>query len=209
MDAPRDPRSSTGTRNFRLFWSAQSSSLVGMQVGMVAVPLLAIDVLGADAAQVALIGTLTALPWLIAPVIGAVVHRVDRPRLLTVSHFARALLWLTIPVALLGILTMPQLWLVAGATAVLGVAFAVGYRSLLSSTRMRSDRPMAGWPAPMRWPARRDRRSLESWCQSWVLSSRPHSSRSPAQWPAPSAARSECRDLLPRKQSWRIRRHRQ
>lgn len=133
MDAPRDPRSSTGTRNFRLFWSAQSSSLVGMQVGMVAVPLLAIDVLGADAAQVALIGTLTALPWLIAPVIGAVVHRVDRPRLLTVSHFARALLWLTIPVALLGILTMPQLWLVAGATAVLGVAFAVGYRSLLPS----------------------------------------------------------------------------
>ncbi|GAB3927328.1 hypothetical protein GCM10027613_42890 [Microlunatus endophyticus] len=49
-------------RNLNRLWFAQSTSLVGLQTGSVAVPLLAVDVLHADASQVALIGTVSSLP---------------------------------------------------------------------------------------------------------------------------------------------------
>lgn len=119
-------------RNVNRLWFAQSVSLVGLQTGSVAVPLLAVDVLHADASQVALIGTLSSVPWLVAPVIGAIADRTDRKRLLVVSHLARSLLWLSIPVAfLLGVLTLHQVWLVAGLVGLLGVVFGVGYRTFL------------------------------------------------------------------------------
>lgn len=119
-------------RNFNRLWFAQSTSLVGLQTGSVAVPLLAVDVLHADAPQVALIGTLSGLPWLIAPVIGTIADRANRQRLLVVSHFGRALLWLTIPAAyLVGVLTLQQLWLVAAMVGLLSVVFGVGYRTFL------------------------------------------------------------------------------
>jgi predicted MFS family arabinose efflux permease len=119
-------------RNLNRLWFAQSTSLVGLQTGSVAVPLLAVDVLHADASQVALIGAFSSLPWLIAPVIGTIADRANRKRLLVVSHLGRALLWLTIPAAyLVGVLTMQQLWLVAAMVGVLSVVFGVGYRTFL------------------------------------------------------------------------------
>lgn len=119
-------------RNFNRLWFAQSTSLVGLQTGSVTVPLLAVDVLHADASQVALIGTMSGLAWLIAPVIGPIADRTNRKRLLVVSHLGRALLWLTIPAAYLaGMLTLQQLWLVATMVGLLGVVFGVGYRTFL------------------------------------------------------------------------------
>lgn len=126
------PPAATSRRNLNRLWFAQSTSLVGLQTGSVAVPLLAVDVLHADASQVALIGTLSSIPWLIAPVIGTIADRGNRKRLLVVSHFGRALLWLTVPAAyLLGILTLQQLWLVSAMVGLLSVVFAVGYRTFL------------------------------------------------------------------------------
>lgn len=120
------------TRHLNRLWFAQSTSLVGLQTGSVAVPLLAVDVLHADASQVALIGTVSGLPWLIAPVIGTMADHVNRKRLLVLSHLGRALLWLTIPAAyVVGVLTIQQLWLVAGSVGVLSVLFGVGYRTFL------------------------------------------------------------------------------
>ncbi|QDP96993.1 MFS transporter [Microlunatus elymi] len=119
-------------RNFNRLWLAQSTSLVGLQTGAITVPLLAVDVLHADASHVALLGTLSSLPWLIAPVIGAVADCVDRRQLLVVAHLGRTLLWLSIPVCYLaGVLTISQLWLVSVAVGVLGVVFAVAYRAFL------------------------------------------------------------------------------
>jgi MFS family permease len=123
---------STPRRNLNRLWFAQSTSLVGLQTGSVAVPLLAVDVLHADASQVALIGTVSSIPWLIAPVIGTIADRANRKRLLVASHLGRALLWLTIPAAyLLGVLTLQQLWLVSAMVGLLSVVFAVGYRTFL------------------------------------------------------------------------------
>lgn len=126
------PPADTSRRNLNRLWFAQSTSLVGLQTGSVAVPLLAVDVLHADASQVALIGTLSSVPWLIAPVIGTIADRGNRKQLLVVSHFGRALLWLTVPAAyLLGILSLQQLWLVSAMVGLLSVVFAVGYRTFL------------------------------------------------------------------------------
>lgn len=122
----------TPERNLNRLWFAQSTSLVGLQTGSVAVPLLAVDVLHADASQVALIGTFSSLPWLIAPVIGTIADRANRKRLLVIAHLGRALLWLTIPTAyLVGVLTLQQLWLVSAMVGVLSVVFGVGYRTFL------------------------------------------------------------------------------
>jgi len=125
-------RADNPRRNLNRLWFAQSTSLVGLQTGSVAVPLLAVDVLHADASQVALIGTVSSLPWLIAPVIGTIADRANRKRLLVVSHLGRALLWLTIPAAyLVGVLTMQQLWLISTMIGVLSVVFGVGCRTFL------------------------------------------------------------------------------
>ena len=126
------PPASPPRRNFNRLWFAQSTSLVGLQTGSVAVPLLAVEVLHANASQVAVIGTLSSVPWLIAPIVGTIADRANRKRLLVVSHIGRAILWLTVPVAyLLGVLTMQQLWLVSAMVGLLSVVFAIGYRTFL------------------------------------------------------------------------------
>jgi len=131
---------SASRRNFGRLWFAQSTSLVGLQTGSVAVPLLAVDVLHADASQVALIGTLSSVPWLVAPVIGTIADRGNRKWLLVVSHFGRALLWLTVPVAyVFDILTLQQLWLVSAMVGLLSVVFAVGYRTFLPTIVLAAD----------------------------------------------------------------------
>ncbi|MBM7783445.1 MFS family permease [Tenggerimyces flavus] len=102
--------------------------------------MLAVDVLHANASQVALIGTLSTLPWLIAPVIGTIADRANRKRLLVVSHLGRALLWLSIPAAyLFGVLTLRQLWIVTAMVGVLSVVFGVGYRTFLPTIVPKAD----------------------------------------------------------------------
>ena len=140
MFRPSRTPADTPRRNLNLLWFAQSTSLVGLQTGSVAIPLLAVDVLGASASQVAVIGTLSSLPWLIAPIIGPIVDRANRHRLLVIAHLGRSLLWLTLPLAyLLGVLTLPQLWIVCAAVGLLGVVFAVGYRTFLPTIVAREN----------------------------------------------------------------------
>ncbi|GGL53360.1 MFS transporter [Microlunatus endophyticus] len=127
-------------RNLNRLWFAQSTSLVGLQTGSVAVPLLAVDVLHADASQVALIGTVSSLPWLVAPLIGTIADRTRRKRLLVTSHLGRAGLWLTIPAAYaIGRLTMQQVWIVSALAGLLGVVFAVGHRAFLPTILAAED----------------------------------------------------------------------
>lgn len=120
-------------RNFNRLWFAQSISLAGLQVGSVAIPLLAVDVLHAGASQVALIGTWSTAPWLVlAPIVGTLADRLDRRRLLVISHLGRGLLWLTIPAAyLIGGLTIVQVWLISMLVGILGIVFEVGYHTFL------------------------------------------------------------------------------
>lgn len=119
--------------NLNRLWFAQSISLVGLQVGSIAVPLLAVDVLNASGSQVALIVTVSTVPWLVlGPVVGALADRRDRRRLLIASHVGRGVLWLTIPAAYVaGVLTFTQVLVVSVLVGVLGVVFEVSYHAFL------------------------------------------------------------------------------
>jgi MFS family permease len=133
LTAVKPPSTRLWRRNLNRLWLAQSASLLGMQVGSVAVPLVAVDALHANASQVALIATLSNLPGLfLTPIVGSVADRTSRKAMLVVAHLGRSALWLTVPVAyVLGALTLPQLWLVALLVGVLGIVFEVAYRAFL------------------------------------------------------------------------------
>lgn len=84
---------------FRRLFAAQVTSLVGTGLTTVALALLAYDLAGGDAGLV--LGVMLALKMviyvLLAPVIGAAVHRVDRRRLLVALDLARAAIVLGLP----------------------------------------------------------------------------------------------------------------
>ncbi|MFI7026549.1 MFS transporter [Micromonospora sp. NPDC049900] len=115
------------SRDFSLFWAAQTVSVVGDGFASVAVPLLVLQVTG----SVALMGLLTAVAGVASVVTavfaGVLADRVNRRRLLIGGDLARALLFAAVPVAWLW---GPQLWLlylVLPASAAVGMVFRVAY----------------------------------------------------------------------------------
>ncbi|MEV6812799.1 MFS transporter [Micromonospora sp. NPDC051296] len=114
-------------RDFAVFWSAQTLSVVGDGFASVAVPLLVLQVTG----SVALMGLLTAVAGVAAVATavfaGVLADRADRRRLLIGCDLARAVLFAAVPVAWLW---GPQLWLlyvVLPASAAVGMIFRVAY----------------------------------------------------------------------------------
>jgi MFS family permease len=113
---------------FRRYWSAQTISLFGDQVSSLALPLSAVLVLHADAAQM---GFLTALIWLPSLLFGlhagALLDRRGRRRMtMIVADLGRCALLTSIPVAYgLRALTLVQLYLVAFGAGALSVLFNV------------------------------------------------------------------------------------
>jgi MFS family permease len=112
-------------RTFRRYWSAQTISMFGDQISSIALPLTAVLVLRASAAQM---GFLTAAVWLPSLLFGvhagAWADRFGRRRILMiVADISRAVLLASIPVCYaLGALTLIQLY---------GVAFGAGMASTL------------------------------------------------------------------------------
>jgi MFS family permease len=102
-------------RRFVTFWSAQGVSEVGDRVSEIALPLVAITVLGASATEVGLLAAVLWLPNLLALVVGSWVDRQPRPRRLLVgADLARAVVVLTVPAAaLLDVLTLAHLFAAA------------------------------------------------------------------------------------------------
>ncbi|MFC3228862.1 MFS transporter [Marinibaculum pumilum] len=86
-------------RRFRHLFAAQTIALFGTGLTTVALSLLAFDLAGGDAGAV--LGTALALKMIayvtIAPVAGAVAHRLDRRRLLVALDLARAGIVLALP----------------------------------------------------------------------------------------------------------------
>ena len=121
--------------DFLTFWSAQSLSLLGIQFGRIALPLLAILALHATAAQVGLLLAIAGSPWLMFGLFaGIIIDRLPRRPTLIVAHAGRGILLGTVPVcAALGILTMNQLYLVTFLAGTLDVCFQIAYRSYLPS----------------------------------------------------------------------------
>ncbi|RBM20259.1 MFS transporter [Streptomyces sp. PT12] len=123
-------------RGFRRYWTGQSISLAGDQISLIAIPLAAVLVLDADAAQMGLLKTLELLPALLLSLpAGAWADRRSRRRhVMIATDVGRALLIASIPAAhLLGLLTLAQLYCVAFAIGVLTVLFDVCNATLFVS----------------------------------------------------------------------------
>jgi MFS family permease len=113
-------------RPFALFWVAQLLSNTGTQVSELAIPLTAVLLLSATPAEMGVLTAMEALPSLVLGLfLGVLVDRVRRGRLLFWCNVGQGVLIGTIPVAaLLGWLTLPQLYVVM--FAVSGLALAYG-----------------------------------------------------------------------------------
>jgi MFS family permease len=121
--------------DFLKLWTAETISQFGTQVSLLAVPLVAVVLLEASAFEVALLGTIEFLPFiLISLPAGAWVDRLRRRPILIAGDLGRALSLGSIPIAWeLGVLTMGQLYVVGFITGVLTVLFDVAYQAYLPS----------------------------------------------------------------------------
>jgi MFS family permease len=121
---------------FRRFWLGQTISLFGDQISLLALPLAAVLVLHADAAQMGYLGAAALVPNLLFALhAGALVDRRGfRRQTMIAADLGRALLLATIPVAYaFDALTMTQLYTVAFLTGALSVFFFVSYNTLFVS----------------------------------------------------------------------------
>jgi MFS family permease len=119
-------------RDFLKLWVGQSVSLVGSEVTGLAMPLLAAIVLGASAGEMGVLRAVQFAPELVALPIGVLADRMHRRPLLIGADLGRGLLLASLPLAaLLGVLAMPQLYVVAVLSGALTVLFSVAYMAYL------------------------------------------------------------------------------
>ncbi|MFE0647917.1 MFS transporter [Streptomyces sp. NPDC059534] len=121
-------------RTFRRYWTGQTVSLAGDQISLIAIPLAAVLILGADAAAMGWLKTAELLPALLFNLpLGAWADRqARRRRAMIAADLGRAALVLTLPVAYaLDALTLGQLYVVAFGIGALTVLFEVCNATLL------------------------------------------------------------------------------
>ena len=88
-------------RDFMLLWSGQTVSLVGTGITQTAFPLLVWDITH-SAAQVGLVGGLGTLPYvLLSLLVGALIDRWDRKRVMILCDIGRALNLVSVLIALM------------------------------------------------------------------------------------------------------------
>jgi|SRR5271157_429294 len=119
--------------DFMKLWTGQTISVFGSMVGGTAMTFVAILVLKATPFQMGLLNTLELLPaFLIGLVAGAWIDRLHRRPFLIAADFGRALVLSIIPAAaLLGRLTIIQVYGVAVIVSILTFFFDVAYQSFL------------------------------------------------------------------------------
>ena len=120
-------------RDFRRFWTGQTISLFGDQVTLLALPLVAVLALHANAAQMGYLGGAELIPNLLFSLhAGAWVDRRGRRRqMMLATDLGRAALLATIPIAYaFHVLTFAQLYVVGFLVGTLSVLFFVSYNTL-------------------------------------------------------------------------------
>jgi MFS family permease len=135
--APPAPPAASLVRHpdFLRLWTAETISQLGTQVSALAIPFVAIDILRASTFEVALLGVIDFLPFLLIGLpAGVWVDRLRRRSVMIGGDLGRAVALATIPVAyVVGILTVAQLYVVGFIVGVLTVFFDVAYQSYLPS----------------------------------------------------------------------------
>jgi MFS family permease len=121
--------------DFVKLWTAETISQFGTQVSLLALPLVAISLLQASAFEVALLGTIEFLPFILFSLpAGAWVDRLRRRPILIAGDIGRAVVLASIPIAyVLGVLTIWQMYVVGFIAGTLTVLFDVAYMSYLPS----------------------------------------------------------------------------
>ena len=117
-------------------WIAETISQFGTQISLLALPLVAVTLLDASPFEVALLGTIEFLPFILFSLpAGAWVDRLRRrPILIVGRHRSGDRRWLSIPIAfVLDVLTIWQLYVVGFVAGTLTVLFDVAYQSYLPS----------------------------------------------------------------------------
>ena len=123
-------------RPFRLFFAGQAVSLVGDQVTLIALPLVGVLVLDANAAQMGYLVAAELAPNLLFSLhAGALVDRRGRRRqTMIATDVGRAALIASVPLAYaFDVLSFPQLYVVGFLVGTLGVVFHVSYSTLFVS----------------------------------------------------------------------------
>ncbi|MGW5704613.1 MFS transporter [Amycolatopsis japonica] len=123
------------SRDFRLLWTGETTSVLGSSIAVVALPLVAVVTLQASTFAVGLLTAAAWLPWLLIGLpAGAWVDRRPKRPVMLVCNGISMLVFLSVPVAAWsGLLTMTQLIVVALAGGVAKVFFNVAYRAYLPS----------------------------------------------------------------------------
>ena len=133
------PASAFRNRDFTKLWSAATISLLGTQVSQIAIPAIAVLLLHVSPFEVALLGTIEFLPFLLFTLpAGVWVDRLPRRRILITGDVGRALMLATIPIAWFsGALTIWQLYVVGFVNGVLTVFFDIADQSYLPTVLER------------------------------------------------------------------------
>ncbi|WP_051808499.1 MFS transporter [Actinoplanes subtropicus] len=127
---------------FRRYWSAQTVSLFGDQVTLLAMPLLAVLAIGAGPAEMGYLTAAALVPNLLFSLpAGAWVDRYPhKRRLMILADLGRAVLLLAVPLLWWGGgLSLPVLYAVAFGTGTLSVLFEVAHSSLFADLVQRPD----------------------------------------------------------------------
>ncbi|MBA2755953.1 MAG: MFS transporter [Chloroflexi bacterium] len=121
--------------DFNRLWTAETISQFGTQVSLLAIPLVAVTLLHATPFEVALLGTIEFLPFILFSLpAGAWVDRLRRRPILIAGDLGRAVMLASVPIAYaLDVLTMAQLYIVGFVVGTLTVFFDVAYQSYLPS----------------------------------------------------------------------------
>ena len=128
-------------RDFMKLWTGQTISQFGDEITFLAIPLLAIEILGAGALEMGILGVVRFLPWILFTLpAGVWVDRMRRRPILIGADVARAALLASIPIAFIGDwLTLVQVYVVAFVAGTLEVFFDVAYQSYLPSIVERDE----------------------------------------------------------------------
>ncbi len=134
-DIVTDTRSASLWRhaNFLRLWGGEAGAQIGSALGGIAIPVLAVAILGAGELEVGLLGAAgTAAFLLVGLPAGAWIDRALKRRIMMRANLVRALALASIPVLWLsGILAMWQLLIVAAIVGIATVFFDIAYQSYI------------------------------------------------------------------------------
>jgi MFS family permease len=134
MASPTTDRAGSLWRHpdFLKLWAGESLSLIGSQVTVLAMPIVAYLLLNASVAEMGVLGALARLPMVLFFVVGVWVDRMRRRPVLIWSDVVRAAMLATVPLLfVMDMLTLWWLYVVVLVMGVAGVLFEIAYRSYL------------------------------------------------------------------------------